>query len=363
MITGYQVISADEKGYSALNTVIVYKEVVERLLKIFSGLKVRISGVFLSSYGLCNLYNYIRRLDNSRVMIIDIDASQAELAIVSGSKVLFSRAFKIDTGSPGGPALFINEINKSKDAYLKEMGGVVFEKIFLTGTSKGISGFSDVLKSGLGVPVELLPYDEIKFSPHVQDYVSGADYSFTNLLGFCLKTTQESLSLLPEEEKAALMSHAKRGERIRLGVVGLAVILVFSLALAKSMDNKSKYIVRLEKEISSLSKEARPLEDIERKIKMAGTSMQQKPSGLDILYEISRVLPGDILLTALNFEEGKSVILRGQAQGLNPVFLLLGELQNSESLKKFNIKVKYATKRLSAAGETVDFEIDCERAQ
>jgi hypothetical protein len=55
--------------------------------------------------------------------------------------------------------------------------------------------------------------------------------------------------------------------------------------------------------------------------------------------------------------------LRGQAEELNVVFEFASQLEKSPVLNNFNTKVKYATKKKTRTGDTVDFEIACTKVK
>jgi Tfp pilus assembly protein PilN len=112
-------------------------------------------------------------------------------------------------------------------------------------------------------------------------------------------------------------------------------------------------------ELAKIAKEAKPLEEIEKKFKALENKNQKKSSSLDFLHELYQVMPEQISLTNLNYEEDGKVILRGQAAELNSVFTFVSQLEKSQILKDFNIKMRYATQKRTQAGEVVSFEIIC----
>ena len=55
------------------------------------------------------------------------------------------------------------------------------------------------------------------------------------------------------------------------------------------MDNKYQYLKRLKRELNSIEKEARPLEDIDKRFKILEGRAIKKPTTLDIIYELHQV--------------------------------------------------------------------------
>lgn len=134
-------------------------------------------------------------------------------------------------------------------------------------------------------------------------------------------------------------------------------IVILGLSMAKGLSNKEEYLKQLKARVSAIAKEARPLEEIEKRSLLLEKRSQKKPSGLELIYAVSRVLPEQVALVSFIYEEGGQLIVHGQAPELKNVFDFFSSLEKSPELKNFNTKVKYATSRKTRSGEFVDFEI------
>jgi Tfp pilus assembly protein PilN len=174
-----------------------------------------------------------------------------------------------------------------------------------------------------------------------------------------LKETEESLNLLPPDIREKTKEIARHKEWLQVILFICGIILVLGLGVTKSLDNKALYLKQLKTELNKISKDARPLEEIEKRIKFVEGSLQKKPSSLEVLYELHRSIPSQISLTDFSYEEAGQIVLRGQTLELNSVFAFVSQLENSPALKEFNIKVRYATKKKTRTGEIIDFEIAC----
>ena len=80
-----------------------------------------------------------------------------------------------------------------------------------------------------------------------------------------------------------------------------------------------------------------------------------------MLYALHQIMPAEVSLLSLDYDEDSQVTLRGQAPELNSVFALVGKLEESEVFKNFNVKVRYATKKKIQESEIIDFEIACSK--
>jgi len=359
LITGYQVISTEKGGYTNINLVIVHKDVVQRYLDILRNINIKDAAISLSSYGLCNLYSYMEPGEPQTVMLIDIDPPEIELLITSGGKFLFSRSFKI-RGQQDWQSLLVEEINKSQDAYLKEIGGKAPGKIIIFGPSAKSQEFKEALSKQVSIGTKTPPYWEgVSASEGFLNSIANINNSLANLIGMGLKDVPNSLNLLPrvikEEHKKIILQR----ERLRLISFISGIILIFGLGMAKNLDNKSKYLVRLKAELNKIENEAKSLEGIEKRFKLLEERSDKKSSGLEIFYQLHQITPNQISLANFIYEEDNQVALRGQTAELNSVFEFVSQLEKAAAFKNFNIKVRYATKKQTQSGEIIDFEIVC----
>lgn len=362
LITGYQIISTDKDGYSSANLVIVHKDVIERYVKLLRELKIKRFIIALNSYGICNLYTYIKKNEPGSAMVIDIDSESAELVIVFDKKAIFSRYFKLDRLRPDFENLFIEEINKTQNLYLKERLAGAPQKIIILGTGKRLLELTASLNNQVSLPVEILPYtEEINLSESLSDSIINSPTSFTSLIGLGINNIEESLYLLPQELKDEAQGKYRRKEAWRLNLLILGIILAWVLGVAKNLDNKANYLRQIKSELSKISPEAISLEEIEKRARLLESRLKKKVSSLDVLYEIHKIMPSEISLVNFNYEESSQITLRGEAQELNPVFTFVSQLGGSPVFNNFNVKVRYATNKKIQSGEIVDFEIVCSK--
>lgn len=360
LITGFQIISTDAQNFTHINLVIVHRNVIERYLAIFKELNIKNFNIVLSSYGLSNLYCYLNPQDSGSLMVIDIDSREAESVIISNKKIVFSRYFKINRGQTGWEDLFIDEVNNTRDAYFKEASQEAPERIVILGEKDKQQALSELLNKRLKVKAGALPFAKaIGLTDELKDKVLNSENSFSLLIGLGLGSSLESLNLLPDEEKAKLDRIARLKELTRIALSIAVITLLWVVIINKNLDNKTMYLARLKQELSKVSHEAAPLEEAKKRIMLVENSSQKRISGLDVLYELHRLLPQEASLLNLGYEEDNQVILHGEAAQLNTVFALVSKLQDSSVFKKFNIKVRYATAKRGQTGEMVDFEIIC----
>lgn len=357
LIIGYQVISIDAEGYAYINLIIVHKDVIQRYVGLFKQLKARKLIITLGSYGLRALYSHINPKETGMVTVMDINAQQAELAIISGKQLLFNRNFKYDRSRAGWESLFIEEIRKTQDAYVKESGRPIQGKIIIFGPARLLPEFAGILNKNELFPAEITLYDKkLILSDKIRDSLLNSDNSFAAMIGLCLEGVPDPLNLMPFEIKQADKSVYRRKENLRLGVYIFSIFLMAYLGMAKNTDNKAYYLGKLKAELNKMGKEAKPLEAIEDKFKLLESRSKKKVSSLEILYEIYQIVLPRISLTNFVYDEDE-LVLRGQTPELNSIFGFVTALEKSPVFQDYSIKVRYATKKDTQTGEVIDFEI------
>jgi hypothetical protein len=353
LIIGYQLIRTDKEGYSDINLIIAHKEAVQRYVRMFSQLKITALAIVLNSYGLCNFYSHIQPEAGEPVMLLDFEHDEAELAVVSHKKLLFSRSFKVNGNQSDWYGLFVNEIKKSLDIFLKEVSKELPGKLVVINTKTIPLDLIGAIKREINLPVEPLP--------PFDDKIISQENSFISLMGLGLEKIEETLNLLPNDIKERSKRASRRKEIMQLSLLALGALLISAAAMAKSLDNKARFLQMLKMKVSDIAKEAAPLEEIDRKLRIIESQGARRVSVLDTLYDLHKIINGQVSLTHFTYEEDGRIILRGEAQELSGVFVFVSQLESAAAFKQFNIKVRYATKRRTQAGESIDFEIICSR--
>ena len=345
LVTGYEVVSTGRDGYSAITLVIAHRDVINRYVNIAKAANIaRISAV-LTSYGLAQFLSRSQAQLKSPSIIVDIDASHMELVIVAQGKLFFSRYFKVNAGADSR-SVFIDEVEKSRDAYAKETGFKAPENIFVTGQETLARDFAQALDGYAGLKAGIIACDK-----------SDADVSFAALIGLGLEDVAYSLNLLPKELKEQSRKVLQHREYFRFAMMALAAVIILGLGALKSLDNKERYLLKLKARLDSIFAEVKPLKDIEKRLSIAAGSSAEKPGNPEAFSEVYRINPAQVLLTDFVYEAGKELTLRGQTQQLDSVLSLVSQLEGSSIFRKFSFKVRYATKKKTSAGDTISFEI------
>jgi Tfp pilus assembly PilM family ATPase/Tfp pilus assembly protein PilN len=337
LIAGFSLIRRDSQGYSFVNLIIVHRDVVERLLKILKKWKTQIEAILLSSYTLAYWYRKIKpKQEQEPVMILNVQQSNGEIAVVCQGNLLFSRAFKLPESKSEIYKCIAEEVDKTLKSYQKETHEEQPVNLILTGLTEEL--LKDIKDLKLNLPIE---------------YIAG-----NPLTAVAGERIESCLNLLPPSEKEKRKKLSLRKEYLRITYLIFGVIFFLSLGLLITLHNKKVHLNRLKQELAKISPQVKTIEDMEKRTRIISTQIWQMPKAIDVLYEIYRFLPKEISLTALIYEENSQVTLRGQTRDLSAVFNAVSNLEKSELFS--NVKVRYATRKKVQTQEVVDFEIVCQ---
>ncbi len=359
LVTGYSVISSEKQGYSDINLVIVQKEIIDSYIRILDKLGVKNFKITLSSCGLANLREFIEPGITVPSLLIEIDFPRVEVAVAGKGGLIFSRSFNIPGQGAAWLNLFVEEVNKTNEVYLKEIPDQKPARIIIVGAPKSYKIFGEI-GGRLHLPVSVIRYwDLLPCERNFRDSIESAENSLAGIIGLGLKEIPESMNLIPRVLKSSKRNIYERKEIFWIAALILATALVIRIAAAKALDNKAVYLKQLTAEMKKIEPGAKKLEAYEKRLELMKKHLMAKPSSLDIIHEVYQLISTNLSLVNFNFEEAKLVTLRGQATELSPVFSFVSRLENSPVFNKFQPKVKYVGKKKTPSGEVIDFEISC----
>jgi len=336
LITGFSLIRRDSQGYAYVNLIIVHRDVIGRFLRILEIYRGQVEAILLSSYALAYWSRGIKpKQTHEPVLILNIDSSYAEVAIVNQGDLVFSRAFKLPKEQIELRTHLSEEIDKTLKSYQKETAEPRPTKIILTGlTGESLKDMKD-LELNLSI-----------------EYIAGEP-----LAAIAGQKIESCLNLLPPAMKENRKKLSLRKEYVKTICLILGIIIFFSWGLLINFHNKKVYLNRLKQELKKIAPQVKAIEDMEKRTSLLSTQLWQMPKTVDVLYEVYQSLPEEISLTTLTYEENSQLVLRGQTQDLSAVFKTISIFEKSKIFS--NVKVRYATTKKTQIGEMVDFEIIC----
>ncbi len=354
----------DAEGYSKIILVICNRAVVDQPLAITKECGLSPEKAALSSLGLLNWFNLNENLrkksEKAPLMLVDSDIDSTDIAIVSNGKLIYTRGltFGYTSGADEGQGYekkLADEITKTLSTYGKEEGSKWPAEVVFTGNLSDFEKFKRELELSLNTKIEYAgTFDHIPLHivPEFKTYTTQVSYS--SLIGAALDF--EAIDLLPKEVKAAKAARVIKNEITISAILILAVIASLSLTIWNKILQKEATLKTLESKLRLNAPEVQEIERMRTVSQVVKSQLNKKSEALNVLKELSDIIPPQIYLTLYTYDEEK-VEIKGAASVLSDVFRLVKTLE--DSLYFQNVQVRYATKRKTEGREIVDFDISC----
>ena len=360
IVFSYKVIQVSAEGYTDIILLIVHQDIVKRYLRLLEKYGLRPQEITIDAEGICGWFALQKDAGSQEpVMIVDLDSGSGRLDIISGSKLLYSRAFGLNVPLDEYKLRLADEINKSLAAYEKENIGQKPAQGFITGADEFSSYIDeDFIKNfdfqcsyysqAQGMPLKA--GQEVRVSAFKEN-------SFASLLGTALSRERPSFNLLPEETAIKRQKDAFRRQLSISAALFFLLAVTSACAMVMSVFIKQNLKQRLKRKLQNVSSAALHIEQMDKKLLLLKDHLGRSNTCLDIMSEVFRIASADIGLILFEYDVNNPLILRGQAKTISAVFNFVNALEASDRFK--NIQVRHASKRKIKNEELADFEIVC----
>ncbi|MBL7085424.1 MAG: PilN domain-containing protein [Candidatus Omnitrophica bacterium] len=369
IIADFQTIGLSRGHYTKILLAIVQKTIINNCLNNLAEKKDAISKIVLGSQAFANWCPIItRKTGDETFAVLDIYDDFSDFCVLSGSRLLFTKLLhfaRSDFSKDAWQKAFLEEVELSLDAYRKESIGPPFNKIAIIGMNpeeKLNEEIKNILAKELSLET-LGPFEDaegISISGEAKAVLDGErekGVSFSKLIGLALSHDKPLMDFLPQGLKEA---RAKRIRRRELALTGILILLVASLSggiLLERICTKALLLGRLNTRLVKLGDETSGLKKEDLRIRLIESRINAGNSAIEVLRQIHKVIPQEIYITAVNFEENKQVSLRGTSKDMSCVFKLVKTLEELPGFR--DVKTKYVTKRRLKDKDLTDFEITC----
>lgn len=358
LIIGIQLI-AKYDNFSQIMVVVVHKDIVNKHIEILKRINLEPDKILFSSQAIFNSC-YNSQYQDSSMAIIDIGSLSTEIDFINKNRLSFSRSSTLNLDTNWEENL-INEIKISIKAYKNEIKNAKdIQKVILSGNIHELKNLDKKLTNELDVNVEInQPLKRLIITPKLRKMYRLVEENpqLATVIGLVL-TDKEVIDLLPEDIKG----YKKQKERRKNLILTLILISLLALLLVMFIERKIfdtyQYLTYLNKELTTNLPLVKQVELKKKRLKVIKKEIINKTLSIEIIAEIYKLIPQDIFLNELVFEEDTTTIIRGEAKNMASVFSLITILENSTYFK--NVKVNYATKRKVSEKEVADFQITCQ---
>ncbi|MHB8155647.1 MAG: PilN domain-containing protein [Candidatus Omnitrophota bacterium] len=354
----YQNLGFDGVSNSHLILAVALKNVFKNIISSFVPVNILPESILMSSQG---LVHYVTDAAKNKVtlpnsyMILDIDTNYSDLVLVHnqklGSSVVIPQGAE-QLNDPLEKDKFAVELKQALVALNNEIPDARCEKLFLTGAASSQLMFVEII---LGKDFNLKA--QYLSSKEYDNFLAAGlkDISLSAILGFSIHVAKDDLKFTLPEIQIKKDMKFKLQQLMILGV-GLIYILIMlgGIALVRLAQQQS-YATDLKNRVLAAGKEAKELEDITSKLKIARLYVDAKSSALTYLNGLNRLCPDGIVITNYSWELGKAFTMRGYAQTIPDILDFTNTLGNSETFK--GAQNRYTRRRKLKDKDVVDFEI------
>ncbi|GAI15912.1 unnamed protein product, partial [marine sediment metagenome] len=359
IVVDYKKVSITKEGYANILLIMAQRKSVDRYMEIFKHAGISIDRIALSSEGISNWYSALGIDDTRPIAVIDLDRYHTHIQIMKNKNLLFSRSVSFNTvDSNTDRNILAKEIRLSFDSYLEENKEDVFGMI-VSGSEEYSKEISAFLADNFSLPCESIEQSRyVKSKKEINKFSKQlAKASYTYLLGFASEPEKLKVNLIPKDIINKRKEQAIKSELMKTVVLFLCITVAVFAIMEKKMSSKREQLNKIETQLKEIDPEVKKLSRLKEDVELIQNQLTLKGSSIDIIRQFYEILPSDISLTLLEFEDKNRILLRGTSVELSSVFKLLPILEESPYFK--NVKINYANKRTFRHKEFADFEIVC----
>jgi Tfp pilus assembly protein PilN len=234
--------------------------------------------------------------------------------------------------------------------------------MILSGNLERAPVFKEELRSYFKIPVDTVVVEKSDFilwEKKEQMWMRLKQFriSITALLGLSLERKEPFVNLVPEEFKNSALRQV-RNKQATGSLLLVAGILILSLlcgfAYLQVKESQLQYILS---QLTDNRQQSKGLVNMMQKLDMIQDFSLKRLQGLEVLAELHRVLPSDVILNSVNCDLAGEIKIRGLAKTTSQVTDLLIALQQSQSFTKEEL-VSSRERKLRRE-EVVEFSIQC----
>ncbi len=367
IINGYRIVGKDTMGYSKVMLAIVHRESVRRIFRILERAGLYTDRLELSSDGilswLCLALKGIGGRTSESFIILDVDNTFTDFIISGVENILFSRVI-----TQGREQLVEQEkwpkfLGEMKQTLVISQGEEIAQKpskIYLTGAGAGLEKLAARIEMEFNLPVEkVAPLGGLPLAKEVTLEPEGVldQASCCALLGLGLDTQKKKINFVLPEAQIRKALREKTRDAIILGSSVMYLILMLCGIYLERMHSKQARLDLIEERYKSMKEGVEVLDEKLERIRQIKSKLDTKTLAINYLLEVSRLLPGEILVTKIGFVKNDRMTIKGRTAQMSDIFKFITLLETSPYFK--DIQSRYTTRRTFKGVDLNEFELIC----
>jgi type IV pilus assembly protein PilM len=250
------------------------------------------------------------------------------------------------------------EIKRTIESFHLDSGKNDIQQLSLSGGGANLINLNEHLREKLKIKTVMEKPLELECSSNAIDTYLDHSREFHLI---CAAITPYpghiKINLMPDHIKKNIQAKKLKAKQLTYSAVcALIIICLFILPgwLLKIRENQIK---SLDKQINQLEPEVSDIKKLQDRINLINNYVDAKNSCMEVLRQMSLIVPYDITINNFAFEKSESVILTGFADSHSSVVNFSKVVSDSPIFE--DCKIMYTRKKGPLSEEIVDFEIYC----
>lgn len=160
------------------------------------------------------------------------------------------------------------------------------------------------------------------------------------------------VDMIPAPWRAAEASLRMKRRLLAASILVLGLWLIIGLGFLGGYAWENRCLKELGRRMAAVQKPADEVRAMQRQSRSFEQYLDRKRSALECLREVSQALPADVSITAFQLKKGKSIVLRGEALSVNPIYDFKQALDKSPLFQKVDMGSTQPSKRKTATVQT-----------
>ncbi len=160
------------------------------------------------------------------------------------------------------------------------------------------------------------------------------------------------VDLIPTIWRTAEDSLRIKRRLLAASILVLGLWLIIGLSFLGWYAFEKRGLKELGRRMAAVQKSADEVRAMQRQSRSFEQYLDRKRSALECLREVSQALPPDVYITAFQLKKGKSIVLRGEALTVNPIYDFKQALDKSALFKKVDMGSTQPSKRKATTVQT-----------
>ena len=296
--------------------------------------------------------SFLRRKLGANIILMDIDKNLAELVVISLHSLQFSRSFDFNSFLE-----FVQETQRTITAFKREFPDFKIDSVVLTGGLSLKSMPEDKLK-GLFEPHPIFVLESLENIPcshKIKDLCSNSEFSYSHLVGLSMDHDELPVAFLPDflKEKKKRLSGKRKIKDVIAILLGLT--LIFCALSSYSYSRKNLYLNLLNDSLQEFKLKTQKLDQVLERIKVIEKESKDKNYFSDILSNLPTLIPEDVFLSSLEFDDNENFSMRGYANIPSDVVDFTASLNKASFFQ--NTEISYINRRKQKTNILIEFRI------